>query len=63
MALANGIEAIGIQLVVLAERRLQASDFQFGLLNAAAGAGVVIFSLLAGLLRKCGGLVRRGSSR
>jgi MFS family permease len=61
LALGNGLAAIReSQLVVLAEQRLQASDFQFGLLNAAAGAGVVIFSLLAGLLRKRGGLVRLG---
>jgi MFS family permease len=46
------------QLVVLAERQLHASDFQFGLLNAAGGAGVVIFSLLAGPLRKRGGYIR-----
>jgi MFS family permease len=61
LALANGLAAIReSQLVVLAEQRLQASDFQFGLINAAAGAGVVIFSLLAGRLRKRGGLVRLG---
>src|SRR5262249_1916250 len=46
------------QLVVLAEGQLHASDFQFGLLNAAGGAGVVIFSLLAGPLRKRGGYIR-----
>ena len=61
LALGNGLAAIReSQLVVLAEERLQASDFQFGLLNAAAGAGVVIFSLLAGRLRKRGGLIRLG---
>jgi len=61
LALGNGLAAIReSQLVVLAEQHLHASDLQFGLLNAAAGAGVVIFSLLAGRLRKRGGLVRLG---
>lgn len=61
LALGNGLAAIReSQLVVLAEQHLHATDFQFGLLNAAAGAGVVIFSLLAGRLRKRGGLVRLG---
>jgi MFS family permease len=46
------------QLVVLAEGHLHATDAQFGLLNAAGGAGVVIFSLLAGPLRKRGGYIR-----
>ena len=46
------------QLVVLAEHQLHATDTQFGLLNAAGGAGVVIFSLLAGPLRKRGGYIR-----
>ncbi|HEY1387594.1 MAG TPA: MFS transporter [Ktedonobacterales bacterium] len=46
------------QLVLLAEGHLRATDFQFGLLNAAGGAGVVLFSLLAGPLRKRGGYVR-----
>src|SRR5262249_7408337 len=46
------------QLVVLAEQQLHATDAQFGLLNAAGGAGVVLFSLLAGPLRKRGGYIR-----
>lgn len=46
------------QLVVLAEQHLHATDTQFGLLNAAGGAGVVIFSLLASPLRKRGGYIR-----
>lgn len=46
------------QLVVLAEQHLHATDTQFGLLNAAGGAGVVLFSLLAGPLRKRGGYIR-----
>jgi MFS family permease len=61
LAFGNFLAAIReSQLVVLAERHLQATDFQFGLLNAAAGAGVVIFSLLASFLRRYGGLVRLG---
>lgn len=47
------------QLVVLAEQQLHATDFQFGLLNAAGGAGVVLFSLLAGQLGKRGGGIVR----
>jgi MFS family permease len=46
------------QLVTLVEGHLRASDAQFGLLNAAGAAGVVIFSLLAGPLRKRAGFVR-----
>ena len=46
------------QLVTLAEGHLRATDAQFGLLNAAGAAGVVIFSLLAGPLRKRAGFVR-----
>lgn len=48
------------QLVLLAEQQLHATDTQFGFLNAAGGAGVVIFSLLAGYLGKRGGIVRLG---
>jgi MFS family permease len=46
------------QLVILAEGHLHATDTQFGLLNGAGGAGVVLFSLLAGPLRKRAGFVR-----
>lgn len=45
-------------LVVLAKEHLHATDAQFGLLNAAGAAGVVIVSLLAGPLRKRGGYLR-----
>ncbi len=53
MALVNFISATyGAQLVLFAKERLQANDTQVGLLYSAESVGVVIFSLLAGSLRK-----------
>lgn len=40
------------QLVLLAEQQLHATDAQYGLLNAAGGAGIVLVTLLAGGIRK-----------
>jgi MFS family permease len=40
------------QLVLFSERQLHATDTQFGLINAAGSAGVVVLSLLAGKFRK-----------
>jgi MFS family permease len=39
------------QLVLLAKRRWSATDPQIGVLYSAAGAGIIVFSLLAGPLR------------
>lgn len=53
MALVNFVGAsTGAQLVFFAKERFTASDGQVSLLYSAAGAGVVLFSLSAGLLRR-----------
>ncbi|HET7038148.1 MAG TPA: MFS transporter [Thermomicrobiaceae bacterium] len=53
MALVNFVGAsTGAQLVFFAKERFSASDGQVSLLYSAAGAGVVLFSLSAGLLRR-----------
>ncbi len=53
MALVNFVSATSFgQLVLFAQRRLAASDFQVGLLYSAGSIGVVLLSLLAGVLRK-----------
>lgn len=40
------------ELVLFSERQLHATDTEFGLINAAGSAGVVVLSLLAGTFRK-----------
>lgn len=53
MALVNFVSVTAMaQLVLFAKERLQASDSQIGLLFTAGSIGVVVLSLLAGLLRK-----------
>lgn len=53
MALVNFVSATSFgQLVLFAQRRLAASDFQVGLLYSAGSVGVVLLSLAAGVLRK-----------
>jgi MFS family permease len=53
MALVNLVSVTAFaQLVLLAKERYAASDAQIGLLFAAGGVGVVLFSLAAGPLRK-----------
>jgi MFS family permease len=53
MAMMNFVDTIAFsQLVLFARTRLQATDFQIGLLYSAASVGIVVFSLLAGILRK-----------
>ena len=53
MALVNVVSVTSFaQLVLLAKTRYAATDPQIGLLFAAGGAGVVLFSLAAGPLRK-----------
>ena len=53
MALVNLVSITATaQLVLYAKERLHATNSEIGLLFAAGGAGVVVFSLLAGRLRK-----------
>ncbi|HEU5013681.1 MAG TPA: MFS transporter [Roseiflexaceae bacterium] len=53
MALVNFVGATSAaQLVLFAQRRLAANDFQIGLLYSAGSIGVVLLSLMAGVLRK-----------
>lgn len=53
MALVNFVSAtVFAQLVLFAKERLQANDTQVGLLFTAGSLGIVILSLLAGILRK-----------
>jgi MFS family permease len=53
MALVNFVgTTTNAQLVLFAKERLHATNSQIGLLFAAGGAGVVVFSLAAGRLRK-----------
>jgi MFS family permease len=53
MALVNFVSATAAaQLVLFAKQRLSASDPQVGLLYTAGSVGVVVLSLLAGVLRK-----------
>jgi MFS family permease len=53
MALVNFVATTtGAQLVLYAKERLHATNSEIGLLFSVAGAGVVIFSLAAGRLRK-----------
>jgi MFS family permease len=53
MALVNFVgTTTNAQLVLFAKERLHATNAQIGLLFAAGGAGVVVFSLAAGRLRK-----------
>lgn len=53
MALVNFVSvSVGAQMVLFAKERLLASDTQVGLLFTAGSVGVVVLSLLAGLLRK-----------
>jgi MFS family permease len=53
MALINFVASTtGAQLVLFAERRFAASEFQIGLLFSAGSLGVVVLSLLAGPLRR-----------
>lgn len=53
MVIANFFEVSGYsQIVLLAKRRWLATDTQVGLLYAVGSAGVILFALLAGRLRK-----------
>ncbi len=53
MAMVNFIATTTVaELVFFSERQLHATDTEFGLINAAGSAGVVILSLLAGTFRK-----------
>ena len=53
MLLFNFVGAtVGTQLVLFAERRLNASDSEIGLLYAASGLGVIILAPCAGQIRK-----------
>ncbi|MDP9350484.1 MAG: MFS transporter, partial [Chloroflexota bacterium] len=53
MALVNFVTTVQqVQLVLFAKERLDASDFQYGLLLAGSNVGVIILSLAAGPLRK-----------
>lgn len=53
MALVNFVAiTANAQLVLFAKERLHATNSELGLLYAAGGAGIVVFSLLAGRLRR-----------